>query len=275
MPICKQVQKYRKNNNSLLTYSRNVTSQYGEDGILEKIFEIIPGNNKFCVEFGAWDGKKLSNTWNLTKNHGWTSLFIEANPNRFNKLLMNHRDNPKAICLNRFIEFEGNNSLDHILQEVGFPIDFDLISIDIDGNDWHIWDSIKSYQPKVVLIEFNPTIPNDVIFIQDRDTTVNQGCSLMSLIELGKQKGYELIATSNINAFFIKKEYYSLFQIEDNSIDYMYDDTLYGMKIFQLYDGTLTLSGLKQLMWQGKTILDEDIQVLPISARKFPDHISN
>ena len=274
MPICQQAAKNRKDHNHLAAYARTVTSQCGEDGILERIFQLIPDVQKFCVEFGAWDGKALSNIWNLTKNQGWNSLFIEANPERFKELLMNHHDNPKAICFNRLVEFEGIHSLDNMLQKVRFPVDFDLISIDVDGNDWHIWDSLKSYHPKVVLVEFNPTIPNDVIYVQDRDLSVNQGNSLLAFIQLGKHKGYELIATTPWNAFFVKKEYYPLFQIEDNAIDYMYDDSVYGTKIFQLFDGTLTLAGVKKLLWHGRDFTDEEIQVLPISARRFPDHIS-
>jgi hypothetical protein len=132
MPYCKWVPRKRGQHNILAAYARNITSQCGEDGILEHIFKIIPDRNRHCVEFGAWDGKYLSNVWNLTRNHGWKALFIEANPHRFRKLQANHRDNPRAICLNRLVQYAGPNSLDRILHEVGFPKDVDLVSIDID-----------------------------------------------------------------------------------------------------------------------------------------------
>jgi hypothetical protein len=271
MPFCKWVPRKRGDNNRLLAYANSVTSQCGEDGILEYIFQTIPESNKHCVEFGAWDGRYLSNVWNLTRNRGWKALFIEANPQRFQQLRASHQDNPNAICLNRYVQFAGPDSMDRILHEVGFPTDLDLISVDIDGNDWYIWDSLAVYQPKVVLIEFNPTIPNDVIYVQDPDPSINQGCSLLALIELGKRKGYELIATTEWNAFFVRKEWFPLFKIEDNAIDAMYDDAQYGSRFFQLFDGTLVLAGVKHLIWHDIPIPDEAIQVLPPHARRFPD----
>jgi hypothetical protein len=63
-----------------------------------------------------------------------------------------------------------------------------LLTIDIDGNDYHIWDSMQKYQPKVVIIEYNPTIPNDIKFIQEANFDVNQGSSLRAKIELGGKK---------------------------------------------------------------------------------------
>lgn len=63
----------------LLNFASNVTSQFGEDGIIQRIFEIIPPSHKYCVEFGAWDGKYFSNCYNLIVNKGWSGAFIEAN----------------------------------------------------------------------------------------------------------------------------------------------------------------------------------------------------
>jgi hypothetical protein len=66
----------------LLEFSKDIASQCGEDGILQKIFETISPNNKYCVEFGAWDGRYFSNCWNLIANHGWSGSYIEGNTNR-------------------------------------------------------------------------------------------------------------------------------------------------------------------------------------------------
>ena len=62
--------------------------------------------------------------------------------------------------------------------------ELDLLSIDIDGNDYYIFESLARLKPELVVIEFNPTIPNDVMFVQERNITVNQGCSLLALIAL-------------------------------------------------------------------------------------------
>ena len=122
----------------------------------------------------------------------------------------------------------------------------------------------------VVVVEFNPTIPNDVVFIQDPDPTLNQGASLRALIELGKAKSYELVAATTCNAVFVDKALFGRFNIADNSIDAMHDLGNLETKFFQLYDGTLMLAGNDRLNWHGLAIDPEKIQVLPKHLRRFP-----
>jgi hypothetical protein len=98
---------------------------------------------------------------------------------------------------------------------------------------------------------------------------VNQGSSLLAMIELGKQKGYELVCTLGCNAFFVPREYFALFGIENNHIDAMFDDTRTETRVFQCYDGTLVLAGKKSLNWHKIDFCDEDIQILPASLRRY------
>jgi hypothetical protein len=250
-------------------FRRNVTSQLGEDGIIEKIFEIIGAENRFCMEFGAWDGKHYSNSWNLLKNAGWHGLLIEANAEKFVQLEAEYADRPDVETRNVLVATAGAQSLDALLSAAGAPKDLDFLCIDIDGNDWHIWKSLTAFTPRLIAVEFNPSIPNDVIFIQDDDGSVNHGASLLALIELGKAKGYELVATTDWNAFFVPKPLFPAFGIEDNGIYAMHDPMYFESRLFQLYDGTLVLTGCKQLLWTNVTIDQEDIQVLPKSLRKY------
>lgn len=259
-------------NNWLFSYRKNITSQCGEDGIFEKIFEIIKGD-KWCVEFGAWDGKFLSNTWNLIINKGWSSVLIEADKKKSKDLIKTYEGKKRVICLNKFVEFSGNNSLDNILSKTPISQSFDLLSIDIDGNDYHIWDSMKKYNPKVVIIEFNPSFPNDIQFVQQKNMKINQGSSLLSLTKLGEKKDYELVAVTEINAIFVKKQYFKLFGIKDNSLSSMYVDKKYQTRIFQLFDGTLVLNGCSSLIWHGIRIKQKKIQVLPRFLRFHPPNV--
>lgn len=247
----------------------NVTSQAGEDGIIERVFSMIGASNKWCVEFGAWDGKHLSNTWNLLVNKEWRSVLIEGHAGRFEKLRRTHGANERAVLLNRFIDLSGANSLDAIFAETPLPTDFDLLSIDVDGQDWHIWQSLERYRPRLVVIEFNYSIPNDVYYVQDPDPDIHQGSSLLAMVELAKQKGYELVATTALNAFFVVKELFDQFLIADNDIDAMHTPGKYEFKLFQLYDGTLVLTGCQRLLWPNIPIEQEDIQVLPPDKRRF------
>jgi hypothetical protein len=259
-----------RKNDWLEDFKRNIKSQHGEDGIIEKIFEIIPNKNNWCVEFGVWDGQILSNTWNLINNLGWSGVLIECENCRFNELLKYYKENPKVICLNRFVNFNGVNTLDNILNGTNIPPDFDLLSIDIDGNDYHIWDSIKQYRPKLVVIEYNPNIPNDIIYIQERNFNVFQGSSLASFVQIAKEKRYELIATTRNNAFFLDKEYFPLMEISDNSLFYLrkYDPEVES-RIFTLFDGTVILQGRIEHSETGYKIPINKIQFLPHILRKY------
>jgi hypothetical protein len=257
--------------NILGQYANNVFSQFGEDGILKRIFEILPNANKWCVEFGALDGKYMSNCCNLISNLDWNGVMIEANSDKFLELKNNYQNNSKAHLINRFIEFDGENTLDHILKSTPIPKDLDLLSIDIDGNDYYIWESLKEYQPKVVIIEFNPSIPSDLEFVQERNMKINQGTSILSINILGQSKGYELVGTTNCNAIFVKKEYFNLFGIEDNTPQVIWDTEEEAPRIFQLFDGTLVLSKEFNLLWAGTKVNKFDLQKLPEQKRAYGD----
>jgi len=270
MPTIQRVKKpFDSSNNWLLNFASSATSLSGEDGIILKIFELVGVNSATCVEFGAWDGKRYSNTHNLITVYGWRGALIEGDKTRFEELTSTYKNRPGAICINRFVGFDPSNTLDDILSQTDIPRDFDLLSIDIDGNDYHVWQAITHYRPRVVIIEFNPTIPNDIIYIQERDMAVNQGCSLRAMINLAKAKGYELVCASGWNAFFVLREYYKLFKIKNNSIEAMYDDQAFATKLFQLFDGTLEIAGQNRLMWSGVEFTSEDIQVLPPHKRVY------
>ena len=260
--------------NKLKQYANNKFSQFGEDGIIERIFEILPKNEKYwCVEFGAWDGKHLSNTYELIKNKHWNGILIEGNSKKFQDLKRTFGNTNNAILINEFVAFEGNHTLDNIIEKENIPVDFDLLSIDIDGNDYHVWESLKKHQPRVVVIEFNPTIPSDIEFVQEKKESLNHGNSLLSLIKLGKTKGYELIATTTCNGIFVRKDLFDLFEITDNSINSMWEN-YDAPRIFQLYDGTLALTDEFKLLWHNKPVNKFDLQAVPKSLRYFGDSSS-
>ena len=183
-------------------HAQNVTSQYGEDGILEKALALLPATDKWCVEFGPHDGQTYSNSAHLIANQSYRAVLIEPNARRFASLTARHTGNSRVVCLQKMVGFGDSDNLDAILDPVGVPIDFDLLSIDIDGNDYHAWETVKRYQPKMVVIEFNPRIPTEIDFVRPCDHKIKHGSSLFSICRLGKSKGYELICVTQINAIF-------------------------------------------------------------------------
>lgn len=260
----------------LLDFKSDKYSLMGEDGIIEKIIKTLLNNNKWCVEFGAWDGKYASNTRNLIENKNYSAVLIEGDKNKFKDLQKNYLNNSKVITLNKFVGFDKKNNLDQILKNTPIPIDFDFLSIDIDGNDYYVWKAMSKYKPKVICIEFNPTIPTKVRFVQPPDPSVNQGASLLSLTELGKEKGYELISVLAVNAFFVKSEYYPLFQInKNNSPEVLRTNVDFVTYLFSGYDGKIFLQGLKKLPWHGLELNESKMQLLPGFLRKYPCNYNN
>ena len=125
-------------------FKKNIYSQDGEDGILEEIFNRLKLEHldKSCVEFGVADGIFISNTYNLIKNKNYKALLIEPDKIKFKKLQENIPDK-KIVKINEFVEYDGDNNLDSFLIKYNFNVNFDFLSIDIDGNDYHIFESLK------------------------------------------------------------------------------------------------------------------------------------
>ena len=233
-------------------YERNVYSQAGEDGIIEAIFDVIGTKNRWCVEFGAWDGVHFSNTCRLIREEGWSAVLIEGDEDRCSEIRANHPDEDRVYPMHRWVGFDaGKDPIDDILKETPIPQDFDLISIDIDGIDWHVWNSIVDYRPRVVVIEFNPTVPNGVHFVQDRDMSLAEGCSIGSLPSLAASKGYELVCVNIRNAFFVVKEEFEKFGIPDNSVDAMRADR--PNFIWNCYNGKIYQT-MPRMAWWGKHV---------------------
>jgi len=252
----------------LAQFASNVTSQAGEDGILRKALDMLPNRNRWCIEFGAWDGVCYSNTFNLVESHGYTAVLIEGDAQKHARLRTSYPHKQCAICIHAYVGWSAGDGLDAILSTHPVPIDPDLLSIDVDGNDYHIWRAIEHYRPKLVLIEYNPTMANSVEFVQPADPGCNQGNSAASLVKLGLGKGYELIAATRLNVLFVDRRYYERFHISDNSLEAMRDDP--PDHVFCGYDGTVFVRGAIGARWHRVWLSEGDLQVLPRVLRKYP-----
>jgi len=258
---------------SLNACSNKIYSQFGEDGIINEILNRIGENNidKWCVEFGARDGISDSNTYNLIKNNNYKAVLIEGDKKYYKKLCKNFISD-EIIKLNKFVDFEGNNSLEKILQSTKVPKNFDLLSIDIDGCDYFIFKSLEIYRPKILCIEFNHLIPNEVEFIQKKDFKIKQGSSAKSIIELAKKKNYCLVGCTLSNLLFIENNLKSsVIQNDKIQIEDIRDDKEIKNLIFCGYDGTLHTTQPLELSWHKLKIKNKKLQILPFYLRSFPD----
>ena len=260
-----------KDAKTLNDYSESTYSQFGEDGIIAEILQRLESAvalDGWCAEFGAWDGIHLSNTCKLIRERSYSAVLIEGDPDRVKDLAKNFPEkNILKIC--RFVNFEGANSLDRIFADTPIPPNFDILSIDVDGVDYYIFESLHVYRPKVVCIEFNPTIPNAVDFVQAKDFTVNQGCSGRSLVRLAGAKGYALVASTPCNLIFVDTAYLhavSAHEVRLEDVNEKGNDPQY---IFAGYDGTI-LSNKPEinLLWHSLAVPITKVQFLPASLRK-------
>jgi hypothetical protein len=202
--------------NSLSIYKKNITSQWGEDGIVEEILGRIGKTDVgTCVEFGAWDGKHMSNTYNLWHNKNWSAILIEGDKRRFIDLKIGVREYPKVIPYHAFVEETGFNSLDSILKNLKKE-EIDLLSIDIDGDDYYIFKSLST-RPTVLILEYNPTTPPHLSVISSKGEYF--GSSAKAIIELGREKRYSLAAITDTNCIFVKDEEFPKLNITQPNLE--------------------------------------------------------
>jgi hypothetical protein len=205
----------------LSDFGYNRFSQFGEDGIVEKIFEHIGIASRVCVEFGAWDGLHLSNTASLWQN-GWRAVLIEADKNRF-RLLMRNASRHDCLCINAYVGLGETDSLEAILATHNFAADVDLLSIDIDGDDYHVFASLRRLLPRVVICEYNPTIPAGLDVAPQPGAGL--GCSAAALQRLGREHGYELVAMTDSNCFFVLRDLFRRFSDYETRLEKLRVDT--------------------------------------------------
>ncbi|WP_340113377.1 hypothetical protein [Maribellus mangrovi] len=192
-----------------------VYSQFEEDGKLLFIFSLLGMTNKRFVEIGSDDGVN-SNSANLYFNFGWYGLFIDGNSKSisrgkifFSKYPHPWFYQPKFTCAKVTRE-----NVNELIQESGFKGEIGLLSIDIDGNDYWIWDAINIVDPQVVIIEThnefgmnNIVVPYDPDYYFPGKHPVYHGASPVAMNKLANRKGYRLIGANELgfNFIFVRK----------------------------------------------------------------------
>ena len=186
-------------------YAYNNYSQNGEDGIIDEILFRLRIKSGCVVEFGAADGMTYSNTYNILKNNQrFKAVYIECDPVKYSELAANLSDiKNRVILFKQFVDINGANSLDNTLDRADIGADFEVLSIDIDGADYHIWKSVNKYKPKVVVIEIYLDYGANDKIIQANNGP--QYSSFAAMLELGREKGYTLICFTG-NMIFVRND---------------------------------------------------------------------
>lgn len=192
-----------------------VFSQWGEDGIIQYLIQQVPIENEIFIEFGVQDYRE-SNTRFLLTHNNWSGLIIDGSTAHIDFVrsgAYNWRYDLDAISA-----FITRDNVNTVIGSTKFSGDIGLLSIDVDGMDYWIWESVNTVSARIVIIEYNSlfgpehsvTVPYDSDFIA---TTAHYsglyyGASLAALNDLGKKKGYQLVGSNSAgnNAFFVRKD---------------------------------------------------------------------
>lgn len=194
----------------IIKFQKKGFSQGGEEGILDFLITTIGVQKKWFVELGASNGITGSNTRFLMLQN-WNGICIEGNSKRFLSLKNNTKDFSNIFCCNKMVSLEYGYTINEILNDFPCPKDFDLLSIDIDGNDYWVWKSLTEYNPSLVVIEYNPNWSESLSIRYDKnhryDRTKYFGATATALESLGKTKGYTLVCLINGNLFFVRNDF--------------------------------------------------------------------
>jgi hypothetical protein len=195
----------------LTAHGFKVFSQGDEDGIIQEIFRRIGTTDRRFIEFGVEDGSE-SNT-RLLLMLGWTGLWLDGSAENVRRM------EERAEGASTAAMFITAENIDPVLGEWAggtpeAPAELDLLSIDIDRNDYWVWQAIRSVNPRVVIIEYNASFPPPIEFVvpyhpkRTWDGSNYFGASLSALAKLGEQKGYGLVGCNlaGVNAFFVRND---------------------------------------------------------------------
>lgn len=214
-------------NNKLKTINKledvefKVFSQNGEDGIIQYLISNLEIPNKVFIEFGV-ETYIESNTRFLLINNEWSGLILESDTDFTNFIKNDYVFQKYDLEIERV--FITKKNINTIIKNYTKLKDIGLLSIDIDGNDYWIWEAITEIQPRIVVCEYNATFGNTKKITIPYKADFNKstahfsdlyfGCSLNALCDLAFKKDYDFIGTcsSGTNAFFIRKDINTIFK---------------------------------------------------------------
>ena len=200
---------------NLRDHEFRVYSQFGEDGIVQYLARTVPVPNPVFVEFGVQDYRE-SNTRFLLLNNNWTGLVMDSSAAGINAVRKDHpfyRHTLKAV--QAFIDRENINEL---ISSNGISGDIGLLSVDIDGNDYWVWEALDAVNPRIVICEYDNMLGCDRAVVSPYDRTFDKlkahysflygGASLPALERLARARGYTLVGSNSAgnNAFFVRND---------------------------------------------------------------------
>jgi hypothetical protein len=211
------IQNIRNGNSiaSLRDAEFKVFSQFGDDGIIQYLIHHLAPLSDSFVEFGV-ENYREANTRFLLLNNNWRGLVLDSDQNHIRRIQESEsywRHTLTARCA-----WITRDNINELLSGAGFAGEIGLLSIDIDGNDYWVWEKLDVVDPAIVIVEYNSifgpdlavTIPYNPKFVRHRAHYSGQfwGASLSALALLGQRKGYSLVGCNGAgnNAYFVRND---------------------------------------------------------------------
>ena len=204
-----------KTSKQLQDYEFKVFSQWGEDGILQRLIECLEIKNHTFIEFGVEDFYE-SNCRYLMVNNNWAGFVLDGSRSNINRLRNSYFY--WKYQLDTACSFITRGNINRLLASSGFDRDLGILSIDIDGVDYHVFEAITEFNPRIVILEYNAvfgserkiTVPyaDDFRRTKSHYSNLYFGASLAALTHLANRKGYTLVGTTSagVNAFFVRND---------------------------------------------------------------------
>lgn len=193
----------------LTAFELKAFSQNGEDGVIEEVLRRIGRGSSTFAEFGIGTGVE-GNCVFLAQVLGWRGVFLEGDAASHARLARRYEHVPGVSVVNAYVRPE---TIDDLLPRSGVDREPAVLSIDVDGNDYYLWEALESVRPRLVVIEYNAALDPRASLVQPYspggpDGTAFFGASLGALEALGARKGYRLVHTelSGVNAFFVRQD---------------------------------------------------------------------
>jgi hypothetical protein len=197
-----------------------IWSQNGEDGILLELFGEIGPATRTTIEFGVQDGREC-NSANLILSFAWSGLLMDADASSVEAAKTYYHSErsvpPERLQIQQ--QWITAENVDAVIERAGFHGEMDLLSIDVDGNDYWIWKAIKCVRPRVLVIEYNGILGGSESYTSAYEPELGRGvtkspaswhygASLAALVGLGASKGYSLVGcnSTGVNAFFVRSD---------------------------------------------------------------------
>ena len=204
-----------KSSKNIQDYEFKVFSQNGEDGIIQFLIQNTEIKNKIFVEFGV-ETYKEANTKFLLLNNGWSGLIIDGDKDAMEKIASS--DLHWKYDLKSIGNFITKDNINEIIKSAGIEGEIGLLSVDIDGNDYWVFENIDCVNPQILIMEYNSmfgdihkiSVPYDENFARSQKHYSNlyYGASIAALCDIANKKGYDLVGSNSFgnNLFFIRHD---------------------------------------------------------------------